>query len=117
MSADLMLGARPDERFHIQLPRPMPITKIRGPYRKTIWLGLVNPDGSFGSFTSCWLWKLQWYYGTTKCDGSRTIMLNTGQLGDPTPGYVMTTTPSELSAFRWRNSGPGEAVWSNMGGS
>ena len=44
-------------------------------------------------------------------------MMNNGQLGDAAPGYVMTTTPKELAAFRWRSAGPGEAVWSNMGGS
>lgn len=44
-------------------------------------------------------------------------MLNTGQLGDLTPGYVMTTTASELKAFRWRAKGPVESIWSNMGGS
>ena len=112
-----MKGARPDEIFHVQIPRPMPITTGWGPFRKTVWDGLFNPDGSVGRFTSCWLWKLQWYWGTTKCDGSRTTWLNTGQLGDATPGYVMTTTPSELRAFRWRAKGPGEPVWSNMGGS
>src|SRR6267143_520068 len=102
---DLTKGARPDEIFHVQIAQPTPWTTGWGPWRKTTWNNLLNPDGSDGSFTSCWLWKFQCYYGTTKCDGSRTIMLNTGQLGDQTPGYIMTTTPSELKAFRWRVKG------------
>ena len=114
---DIMKGARPDEIFHVQVQQPIPLTTVWGAFRKTVWSDIYNPDGSIGTFTSCWLWKLQWYWGTTKCDGTRTYMLNLGQLGDPTPGYVMTTTPKELKAFRWRSNGPGIAVWSNMGGS
>lgn len=114
---DLSKGARPDERFHRQEAQPIPHQQIWGLIRKTTWSQLTNADGSVGTFTSWWIHKLQYYSGTTKCDGTRTIMMNTGQLGDPTPGYVMTTTPTELQAFRWRAKGPGEAIWSNMGGS
>ena len=114
---DLTKNARTDERFHTQVARPMPLGWSFGPLRRTSWVGLLNPDGSFGWFVSWWFWKLQWYHGSTKCDGTRTYMMNNGQLGDAAPGYVMTTTPKELAAFRWRSAGPGEAVWSNMGGS
>ena len=114
---DLMKGARPDERFHVQSDEPSPQQQIWGPIRRTTWDKLMNPDGSVGTFTSWWFYKLQYYAGSTKCDATRTIMMNDGQLGDPTPGYVMTTTPTELHAFRWRANGPGIAEWRNMGGS
>lgn len=120
---DLGKGARPDEQgyFHRQLEEPVPHVTTLGPYRRTTWTNITNQDGSPGTFVSTWWWKLQWYRGTTKCDGSRTYMLRSGQLGtspdDPTDGYIMTTLPKELSALRWRKDGPGEAVWSNMGGS
>lgn len=114
---DLMRGARPDERFHRQDAQPVPRQQIWGLIRKTTWDHLMNPDGSVGTFTSWWIGKLQYYSGSTKCDGTRTRMMNSGQLGDPTPGYVMTTTPKELLAFRWRANGPGEATWDNMGSS
>ena len=119
---DLGKGARLDEQgyFHRQLEQPTPHTVSIGPYRSTTWTNITNQDGSPGTFVSTWIWKLQWYTGTTKCDGSRTYMLNHGQLGgpnDPIDGYVMTTLPKELSAFRWRAQGPGEIHWNNMGGS
>ena len=113
---NLYLNARPDERFHVQSEQPVPQQHTWGPIRRTTWYKLMNPDGSIGTFTSWWIGKLQYYAGTTKCDATRTVMLNNGELGDPTPGYVMTTTPTELHAFRWRAKGPGEAVWTNMGG-
>jgi hypothetical protein len=112
-----MKGARTDEKFHVQSPQPTYVQSRFLLYQKTTWSNLVNPDGSAGSFVSIWVWNLQWYYGTTKCDGTRTYMLNKGELGDPTTGYVMTTTPKELLAFRWRAQGPGSAAWNNMGGS
>ena len=114
---DLHKGARPDERFHVQQARPVPCTIQRGPYRQTSWTNIFLPDGYTGSFVSTWIWKLQWYRGTAKCDGTRTYMLNKGELGEPTAGYVMTTTPKELHAFRWRSKGPGDVRWDNMGGS
>ena len=117
MAYDLMIGARPDERFHVQSLEPAPFVEQWGPWRRTTWGNLLLPDGSPGEFVSTWLWKLQWYVGTTKCDGTRTHMLNIGQLGDATPGFVMTTTPKELSAFRWRAAGPSPTDWRNMGGS
>jgi hypothetical protein len=117
---DLLLGApRPDEKFHVQVrqPRFEKKTWFGGFIRKTFWYMLLLPDGSPGTFVSWWIWNLQWYFGTTKCDGTRTYMLNHGELGEPESGYVMTTTPSELHAFRWRSGGPSFAYWDNMGGS
>lgn len=116
---DLMLGAQPYERFHLQYGQPKSSAWIVGPFRRTRWHNLVMLDGSKGTFISWWLWNLQWYHGTVKCDGTRTKMAWAGQLGDPTLAdqYVMTTTPKEMSAFRWRTSGPSEASWDGMGGS
>lgn len=112
---NLMRRARPDERFHVQLSEPCASVWTFGPLRVVTWTSLVNPDGSPGTFTSRWFWRFQYYSGTTKCDATRTIMMRTGQLGDPAPGFVMTTTPKELWAARWRSAGPQEAVWSSMG--
>jgi len=116
---DLMKGARPDEKFHVQTWRPRFALKtwLGGFIRKTSWYMLLLPDGTPGQFTSWWVWNLQWYRGTTKCDGTRTYMLQAGQLGEVGHGYVMTTTPKELHAFRWRRTGPSSASWDNMGGS
>lgn len=113
---DLMKGARPDERFHVQAEQPIPQPWSFGPVLRTSWAHLRNSDGSPGTFVSWWIGKLQWYHGTVKCDATRTSMLNAGQLGDVTPGYVMTTTPTELHAFRWRAGGPSTPDWRNMGG-
>jgi hypothetical protein len=114
---NLLLNTRPDEQFHVQQAQPVPKQWVWGPFRRTSWSAISDPDGATGWFVSWWVWKLQWYHGSVKCDGTRTIMLNNGQLGDPTTGYVMTTTPTELVAVRWRSQGPGDAVWFNMGGS
>lgn len=115
---DLTIGARPDERFHLQHGAPFPRCWTFGPIRRTAWGHLFHADGRAGWFVSWWCWKLQWYHGTVKCDGSRTYMYQHKQLGEPVDpeGYVMTTTPSELSAFRWRTGGPGDTLWNNMGG-
>ena len=113
----LTKGARPDEIFHIQAEQPVPTQWSSGPFRRTTWSHLALPDWSPGTFVSYWIGRLQYYHGTAKCDATRTVMLNTGELGEPTPGYVITTTPSEMHAFRWRTKGPEEPVWTNMGGS
>ncbi len=115
---DLMKDARPDEQFHLQTEEPlwrMPIN-LGIVMRLTRWTHLTTRDGSPTSFWSLWFWRLQIYWGGAKCDGSRTYRLNRGDLGDPTPGYVMTTTPKELLAFRWRSSVPVVPSWDNMGG-
>jgi len=115
MSLDISKGARPDERFHLQTGPPVVASHVDwGWLRRTRW------SCAPGSFTSWWLFgHLQWYHGTAKCDGTRTRMGWNGELGDPTAPdqYVITTTPSEMHAFRWRSKGPGEPIWSNMGGS
>lgn len=115
MSLDLLRGARADERFHVQDGPPVVVSHFDwGILRRTVW------HSAPGRFTSWWLvGHLQWYHGTAKCDGTRTRMAWDGQLGDrlPMTRYVMTTTPAELSAFRWRTQGPGPPVWDNQGGS
>jgi len=115
---NLLTGVRPDERFHLQTGPPVPhVVRLLG-LRRTEWTNLILPDGAPATFISWWLWKLQWYHGTAKCDGTRTRMGWSVELGDPTAPnqYVITTTPSEMHAFRWRSNGPGEPIWSNMGG-
>jgi hypothetical protein len=120
MTPNLDKHVRPDEvgHFHIQ---PMEPTLRRhwvwGPVRYTSWQNLTQADGSPGTFRSLWLWRLQLYYGTSKCDPTRTTWMNTGQLdAPPTPGYVMTTLRSEMWACRIRSVPPNAAVWNGMGG-
>ena len=116
---DLMKGARPDEHFHLQAGPPVPhVVRLLG-LRRTAWSNLFLSDGTPATFISWWLWKLQWYHGTAKCDGTRTRMAWAGQLGDPVAldQYVMTTTPKEMHAFRWRSAGPSDPTWDNQGGS
>lgn len=125
---DLYKGAHDFEagHFYLQPGQPQIAHKITGPfgYRKTVWT-MKRRDGSEGRFTSVWIGKLQWYYGDCKCDGSRTTNYWNGLLDDgqdaiykpDTDQFVFTDLPKELSAFRWRASGPGETAWNNQGGS
>lgn len=79
--------------------------------RRTSWSHLINRDGSEGRFVSWWVFNhLQFYHGTTKCDGSESTDAGA-------PPFVMTDEESEMWAFRWRTNGPGEPMWNNMGGS
>ena len=128
---NLMLGARPDERFHLQgqEPRVKWITRF-GPYRKVEWTSLFEPNGLPGTFTSVTIRLgatdlngkfrcLQSYWGSVKCDATRTAMLHAGQLGGAMAqraSYVMTTTPKELWAARLHQADE-IPVWQNMGGS
>ncbi|MDO8547849.1 MAG: hypothetical protein Q7R68_10885 [Nitrospirales bacterium] len=118
-------SARPEERFHWQAPQPWVAScrGWRGLVRRTTWtdLQLPGPWNDPARFTS-WVigWFLQIYYGSAKCDGSRTQDLRNGTLGGndgERRGYVMTTTPSELLAVRWRGKGLERIPrWDNMGG-
>lgn len=122
---DLKKGARPDEIFHLQAGQPTFTQTVRWGYRKTVWGNIFLPDGSPGTFVSIWIGKLQFYRGTCKCDPTRTQYywdgtLDDGQAPAYTPDkalYVMTTTPKEMLALRWRKDGPRPAEWTNMGGS
>jgi hypothetical protein len=121
MPLDLHYLARPDERFHLQTCEPQP--RVWGSLRfirRVSWDRVYNPDGSRGWFVSWSLCdRLQWYHGTAKADGTRTYMYRTGQLGEPydTHSVVMTTTPTELRALRWRSRGMDPVPhWTNMGG-
>lgn len=110
--------------FYTQAGEPTFVKTERFGYRKTVWT-MKKRDGSVGTFTSVWVWNLQWYYGDCKCDGSRTTNYWDGLLDDgQEPAYVpdkdkfvFTDLPKELAAFRWRSKGPGETHWNNMGGS
>ena len=119
---DLHKGARPDERFHLQ--RGQPTVKRHFDWtwlRRTSWKDIRLVDGTTAKWISWWFFNhLQIYHGTAKCDGTRSRMYWLGQLGNPPGGteyYVMTTTPSEMWAFRWRTNSPGPPVWDDMGGS
>lgn len=111
---DLLKDARPDERFELS---EMPVVKHHfdiGLIRRTSWTLGIN------TFVSWWfLNHLQWYRGSAKCDGTRTRMAWAGQLGDKldTRLVVVTTTPSEMSAFRIKANGPSAPTWDDMGGS
>jgi hypothetical protein len=121
MGLNLHLNARPDERFYLQVGPPHLAAHFDwGWLRRTHWHCVDR------SFTSWWFFGcLQWYHGSAKCDGTRTRMYWAGMLTDTPEGYykpdmnlyVMTMTPSELLALRWRRTGPGEPTWDGMGGS
>ena len=124
---NLNLGARPDERFHLQTGAPVPTTtRIWWLYKRVTWSNLTLPDGSPGRWSSWWLIgnAVHWYTGTCKCDGTRTRMYWAGQLDDghapryrPDPAqYVMTTTEKEKFSVRFFVD-PGEPSWDTMGGS
>jgi hypothetical protein len=122
MELNLQSASREDERFHLQSPEPTPkVWGWRWLLRRTTWENLVLPDGSAGLFTSWVLFnRIQFYHGTTKCDGTRTVWYRTGVLGDPhdTTSFVMTTTPKEMLAFRHISQGfQAVPTWDNMGGS
>jgi hypothetical protein len=121
---DIAKGAREDEREHFHLMRGAPTYYQYkfGPFRKTVWR-MPFMGGSY--FTSYWFWKIQFYTGNCKVDGTRTTMYWLGQLDDGgfppyisnTQQYVVTTHPKEMKAFRFRRNGPGEPAWNNMGNS
>ncbi len=121
MTLNLHLGARQDERFHLQPVQPEPhVLGWRWLVRRVSWANVFNPDGSEGKWIS-WtvLWFLHFYHGTSKCDATRTFMYRNGQLGDPhnQTDFVMTTTPKEMLALRLRKGGmDATPVWTNMGG-
>jgi len=124
---DLMKGARPDERFHLQTGPPVPhVWTLFGVFKRVTWSNLFLEDGTPGVFTSWWVIgnAIHWYKGNVKCDATRTFMYWKGQLDDgvaipyaPDPkAYVMTTTSKEKFSVRFFVD-PGEPVWTNMGGS
>lgn len=112
---DLYLNTRPDELFHLSNGPPSVVSHFDwGWLRRTRW------DCNPGKFISWWFFgHLQWYHGTAKIDGTRTYMAWNGQLGEPRASqdqYVLTTTPSELLAFRWRTDKPKPPFWNDQGG-
>lgn len=126
MELDLAYKARPtDGPFHLQWSEPTPHSYgWKSFIRFTRWSNVIDADGSKG-----WFWSLvmfghfQTYLGSAKCDGSRTYMYRSGMLGNPFhshTGYVMTTQPEEMWAFRWRKSSDTIADtphWDSMGAS
>lgn len=127
---NLHLNARPDEKFHLQIGRP----QIKNQwtwwkfFRLTTWdnvYTLHHHGTKKGYWWSLWLFNtIQLYWGNTKCDASRTSMYWNHQLNNDahqTGWYVMTTTPKEMKALRWRKKGPNtntdpETTWKDMGG-
>lgn len=64
-------------------------------------------------------WGGQCYFGSAKCDATRTFAYWASQYGEPVDKnkYVMTATPKEMMAFRWRSNGSDkEVIWTDMGG-
>jgi len=123
----LTKGARPDERFHLQVGQPVPKVKnIFGVMKRVTWDNLFLADSTPGTFTSWWVIgnAIHWYKGNVKCDATRTFMYWNGQLDDggapvyvPDPTkYVMTTTEKEKCSVRFFVD-PGTPEWTNMGGS
>ena len=124
---DLHKGARPDERFHLQVGEPMVVVTTEWWGRSVRWYNLILPDGSYGVWQSYWIrlfgYWVHWYQGTCKCDGTRTRMYWDGALDDGIAPfytqslelYVMTTTPKEMFSVRFGGV-PSEPVWDNMGG-
>jgi len=107
---------RADERFHLWSGEPTIKHHFDwGWLRRTCWV--CGPN----KFVSWWFFgHVQFYHGI-KIDGSRTFMGWNGQLGTSgektnSDQYVMTTTPKEKLAFRWRTEKPGPPTWSDQGG-
>lgn len=123
---DLMKGARPDERFHLQTGQPVPHVTNLWIVKRVTWSHIFLEDGTPGSFVSWWVIgnAVHWYQGTVKCDATRTHMYWNGQLDDgigavyiPDPNkYVMTTTEKEKFSVRFFVD-PSEPRWDSMGGS
>lgn len=130
MSLNLHKGARPDERFHMQVGRPEIKThwELGKLFRFISWENIYKPDSKPAFWWSIWIWCFQIYFGNSKCDGTRTGMYWNHQLDNinhNTSIYVMTTTPKEMKAARWstkayhfgwkpvRND---ETNWRDMGG-
>jgi len=119
-------GARPDERFHLQIGPPVPHVVNLWVMKRVTWSNLFLEDGTPGYFTSWWFIgnAIHWYKGTAKIDSTRTFMYWDCQLDDGTePSYVpdknkfvVTTTKKEQFSVRFFVD-PGEPVWTNMGGS
>jgi hypothetical protein len=120
MSNDLNKGSNPIFDYYIQPDQPNPWwIGTKWLMRFTWWTRLRKKDGSRAVFFNlCLFGRGQAYWGTAKCDGTRTGLLNDGVLGEPTPGYVMTGWKKEHAAFRWRREGSGVASkphWKGMG--
>lgn len=122
---DLHLGARPDERFHLQTGCPVPHVLDLKIFKRVSWSMVFLEDGTPGTFVSWWLFgnAIHWYRGNVKCDGSRTRWYWAGGLDNgigapyvaqPTK-YVMTTTPKEKFSVRFFVD-PGTPTWDGMGG-
>lgn len=126
MALNLLKGAKDFERFHLQVGMPTFHITHFWIGRVTVWGNLTLPDGTAGSFKSWWWFgnALKWYYGTTKCDATRTSMYWNGQLDDGVEPryvadankYVMTSTFKERFSVRFFGT-PDPASWQTMGGS
>lgn len=118
---NLYLNARPDEVFYLQDGEPQPHWwGVRWLVRRVWWTNIFDASNDHATWVSwTFLWFFHFYHGTAKCDGTRTAMYWSGQLGEPRNDskYVMTATPKEMLAVRFRRNGMDAVpVWNNMGG-
>jgi hypothetical protein len=111
MALQLDLNSRDIDQgqFYVQPDEPKPHW-LGWKYlaRFTWWTRIKKDSGKSAVFFSLVLFgHFQTYWGTAKCDATRTFMARDGQLGEPriiAPACVMTKAPSEMKAFRWRKS-------------
>lgn len=135
--SDVVGSLRPDEQFFLSPHQPVvveqigPSVKDRGghpggiPYYRSLEWGpyffisreliLTKPYTPPGKGEK--VWGLQWYEGVAKVDGTRTHALQSGELcGIPMAGYVYTTTPKEMRAFRFREVNATAQSWDDQAG-
>ena len=125
--SDVTGTPRPDEQFFLSPSQPVVVEEKGNPgglYRSIEWgpFYFISRELIFGDPYPVpdgpeKVWGLQWYEGIAKVDATRTFALNSGVLcGVPMAGYVYTTTPKEMRAFRFRELNYMIRSWADQGG-
>lgn len=125
--SDVLGTVRPDEQFFLSLSQPVVVEERgasdgKGFYRSIEWgpfyfISRVLILSDVYMSPGAKIWGLQWYEGVAKVDGTRTHALNSGELcGVPMAGYVYTTTPKEMRAFRFKELDATDRSWDNQAG-